>query len=96
MTKPGSKYCQLQTMDELANARRKIRRMKAVNEVYLEQDWQELKYRLSPSTILEQARERMLCSSPMLQKIVAGARVGLEMMRRRRARREGNDCGCGM
>lgn len=95
MTKRGMKYCQLRTMDELASARRKIRRMKAVNEVYLSQDWQELKYRLSPSTILEQARGRMLCSSPMLQKIVAGVRVGMAMIHRRRVRRQGYDCGCG-
>lgn len=82
-------------MDELMRARKKLRRMKGVNEAYLAEDWDDLKYKMSPRTILEEMQERMLCASPMLRKMVAAVRVGITMIQRRRARRAGYDYGCG-
>lgn len=63
MSKHGTKYSEIRSIADLKRARKKIGVMRMVNETYLAQDIEELKYRMSPSTIIEETKERFLSSN---------------------------------
>ncbi len=83
MNKHETKYSRIKSMADLQRAREKIRVMRLVNETYLSQDVEELKYRMSPSTIIEEAKERLL-SSHMWSNILSGLRILVDVRNRLR------------
>lgn len=84
MSKHGTKYSEIKTIADLKRARKKIAIMRMVNETYLAQDIEELKYRMSPSTIIEEAKERFL-SSNVWSGLLAGLRILADIRALRRA-----------
>ena len=74
MSKPNARYSSIRSLSDLRRARRKLRVMRMVNESYIAGDFEELKYRMSPSNLLEEAKTRFL-SSGMFGGIVAGFRA---------------------
>lgn len=78
------KYRDLRTMEELKRARRKLRIMQNVNESYLREDLEELKYRLSPSVIFGQAKDKLIHSGSLFTKIFTGIRMFVALRNRSR------------
>ncbi len=74
MSKHNAKYCRIRSVADLQRARKKIRVMRMVNEAYLAQDFAELKYRMSPSALMEEAKDRLL-SSQVWSNLLAGLRI---------------------
>ncbi len=62
----------------MQRARKKMRVMRTVNEAYLAQDMEELKYRMSPANIIEEAKERFL-SSHLWSNVLTGLRILVDM-----------------
>lgn len=85
MNKRHKRYCELRTMADLRKERLKLRKMMRANDADLQDDWEEVRYRLSPSNLANELMSRVYCSSGLIRNVVAGARTVIGMIRGRRA-----------
>lgn len=86
MNKRRQRYCKLRTMAELQHERARLSKMMKANETDLGEDWDEIKYWLTPANLLDEVMSRVYLSSPVIRNIVAGARAAVSMIRSRMAR----------
>ena len=85
MNKRQKRYCGLRSMEQLRNERKKLHKMMRANDADLQDDWDEVRYWLSPANLADELMGRVYASSGLVRNIVAGVRTAIGMIRGRKA-----------
>ncbi len=91
MNKRRERYCNLGSMSGVQAELAKLRRMKRTNLKHIEEDWEDIRYALSPSNLLQQAMGRLACRSSFFGNILAGVHAASGLFR---SRDKHGSCGC--
>jgi hypothetical protein len=94
VNKRRARYCHLRTLDEVHNERRKLHRLRRANEAHLREDWEDVKWELSPQNLMDRALAKMSCSWPLFGKVYAGIQTAIALFRGPRNEEPECDCGC--
>lgn len=84
MIKRRDRYAHLRTLAQVRDESRRLRRAKRDNARHLEEDWEDVRFELTPSQLLNRAVGRLACSSSTFGNIFAGIQTVLSLLRGRR------------
>ena len=85
MNKRHKRYCELRNMEQIRTERAKLHKMMRANAADLGDDWDEVRYWLTPANLADELMSRVYLSSGLVRNVVAGVRTVIGMIRGRKA-----------